>query len=206
MLDPDGAADFPNEDDITLLASVAHRSRLPEFRADLEGTYASYLAGLPDGPDLSEAERVSKIVGVLDHRNVMRPAARPGLAFVGDAALACDPLFGVGLSFAFQSAEWLADEVAPALVGGGDIDAALERYRRLFRRRLGLHHLVIAEFSSGRRIRPAERRFLEATAASPELARAVEEVGSRRRQPLRILDPRLAPHVVRGLASSSPFR
>src|SRR5919106_384080 len=35
ILDPDGAALFPNEDDLTVLVSGCHRSRLPEFRADL---------------------------------------------------------------------------------------------------------------------------------------------------------------------------
>ena len=46
--------------------------------------------------------------------NKMRPAARPGLAFVGDAALATDPLFGVGCGWAFQSAEWLVDDTPAA--------------------------------------------------------------------------------------------
>ena len=67
------------------------------------------LAALPDAPDLSEATRESKLLGKLDLPNVSRPAARPGLAFVGDAALASDPLWGVGCGWAFQSAEWLAE-------------------------------------------------------------------------------------------------
>src|SRR4051794_14784966 len=83
LLDPDGAAHFPNEDGLAMMVAVAHRSRLPEFRADLDGAYRRAFEGLADGPDLSEAEQVSKVVGVLDHRNVMRPAARNGVAFVG---------------------------------------------------------------------------------------------------------------------------
>ena len=59
-----------------------------------------------------------------------RPAAHPGIAFVGDAALACDPFWGVGCGWAFQSADWLVEETAAALAGGGDLDAGLERYRR----------------------------------------------------------------------------
>ena len=121
LLDPHGAAQFPNEDDLTVMAAVAHRSRLPEFRADLEGAYGRMIGGLPDGPDLSQAERVSKLIGSLDHQNVMRPAARRGVAFVGDAALATDPLFGVGLSWALQSAEWLVDHTVPALLDSGDL-------------------------------------------------------------------------------------
>jgi 2-polyprenyl-6-methoxyphenol hydroxylase-like FAD-dependent oxidoreductase len=196
-LDPDGAAQFPNEDDLTVLAVGPHRARLAEFRSDREGAYARMVAGLPDAPDLGEAERVSELIGKLEMPNVIRPAARPGVAFVGDAALAADPLFGVGCGWAFQSAEWLVHETIPALLGGRGLDAALDRYRRKFVRRLGLHHMVISEFASGRRMLPWERATFRAAIADPAVARALEEVGSRRRQPLRLLDPRLLPRLMR---------
>ena len=199
-LDPDGAAQFPNEDDLTVLAVGPHRSRLAEFRADREGAYARMLAGLADTPDLSQAERVSDLIGKLEMPNVIRPAARPGVAFVGDAALAADPLFGVGCGWAFQSAEWLVDETAPSLNGEGGLDVALRRYRRRFVRRLGLHHLVISEFASGRKTRAWERAAFRAAVTDPMVARALEEIGSRRRQPLRVLDPRLAPPLLRAAA------
>jgi flavin-dependent dehydrogenase len=203
LLEPDGAAHFPNEDGLTLLAAVGHRARLPEFRADLDGAYLRYIRALPDGPTLDGAERVSKVIGAIDHENVIRPPARPGIAFVGDAALAADPLFGVGLSWALQSGEWLADEVAPALLGDGDLDAALKRYARRFLRRLAPHHVVISDFSSGRPATPVERMMSRAAAGNPRVARAFDATFSRRRSPFRLLDPRLAPHVVRGLVSPS---
>jgi menaquinone-9 beta-reductase len=199
LLDPDAAAQFPNEDDQTVLAVGPHRSRLAEFRADLEGAYARRVAGLPDGPDLSEAERTSKLIGKLEMPNVIRPAARAGIAFVGDAALATDPLFGVGLSFAFQSAEWLVDETAPALRDGGGLDAALDRYRRKFLWRLGPHHLQIADYATGRKTLPWERVMFRAAAVDPVVARALEEVVGRRRSPLRLLDPRVVGSAVRAL-------
>jgi 2-polyprenyl-6-methoxyphenol hydroxylase-like FAD-dependent oxidoreductase len=202
LLDPDGAAQFPNEDDLTVMVAVAERKRLREFRTDLEGAYMRSLDGLAGGPDLGGAERVSKVIGLLDHVNVMRPAARPGLAFVGDAALASDPLWGVGVSWAFQSGAWLVDHTAAALLGGGraELDAALDRYARAFRRRLGLHHWVIAGYSTGRMMSPVERAMARAGARNADVGRAFEEVGSRRRSPLRMLDPRLAPHLVAGLS------
>jgi menaquinone-9 beta-reductase len=129
LLEPDGAAEFPNEDDLTVLVAAYYRSRLEEVRADLEGSYMRLLASLPDAPDLSGAERVSKLIGKLEVPNVIRAAAGPGLAFVGDAALATDPAFGVGITFAFQSAEWLVDETSGALGGGPELDHALRRYR-----------------------------------------------------------------------------
>ena len=200
--DPDGAAQFPNEDDQTVLGISPHRSRLGEFRADLEGAYARELARLPDGPDLSGAERTSKVIGRIDLPNVMRPAARPGIAFVGDAALASDPLWGVGCGWAFQSADWLVDETASALLDGGDLDAALDRYRRAFRRRLGPHHFLIADYASARRTLPWERAMFRAAAADPVVARELAHVIARVGSPLRLLDPRLAARILRHGAPS----
>jgi 2-polyprenyl-6-methoxyphenol hydroxylase-like FAD-dependent oxidoreductase len=197
MLDPDGAAAFPNEDDLTVVVTGAHKDRLAEFRADPEAAFRRMVAALPDGPDLDGAERESKLFGKLHLPNVMRPAARPGVAFVGDAALATDPIVGVGCGWAFQSGEWLVDRTAEALLDGGDLDGALDRYRREFRRRLGLHHFAIADLSSGRKFQPLERLAFRAGAEDPVVARAIEEVATRRRSPLRILDPRLAPRLLR---------
>jgi menaquinone-9 beta-reductase len=199
LLDPEVAAAFPNEDDLTMVVAAPHRSRLTAVRADPEGAYRRIVTRLPGGPDLAGAERASKLIGALDLPNVMRPAARPGLALVGDAALAADPVFGVGCGWAFQSAEWLVDHTAAALVGDGNLDGALDRYRRAFRRRLGLHHYwQITDFASGRKLRASERTAFHAAAADRAFARAVEEVASRRRSSLRMLDPRLAPGALRG--------
>jgi flavin-dependent dehydrogenase len=191
LLDPDAAAQFPNEDDLTVLVTGAHRSRMAEFRADLEAAYMEMLAGLPDAPDVSEAQRVTKVIGKLEMPNVIRPAARPGIAFVGDAALATDPLFGVGLTFAFQSAEWLVDETKGALREGRDLNAALRRYRRKFARRLGPHHLQIVDYATGRRTRPLERLTFRVATADPVVALAIGEVVARMRSPLRLADPRI---------------
>jgi 2-polyprenyl-6-methoxyphenol hydroxylase-like FAD-dependent oxidoreductase len=193
FLDPEVAAAFPDEDDLTVVVAGFHRSRLGAVRADPESAYMRAVTRLPEGPDLAGAKRSSKLIGALDVPNVMRPAARPGLAFAGDAALATDPLFGVGCGWAFQSAEWLVDHTAPALASDRRLDGALERYRRAFRRRLGPHYLQVTDFSSGRKLRVNERIAFRAAAADPSVARAVEEMASRRRSPLRMLDPRLAP-------------
>jgi flavin-dependent dehydrogenase len=196
LLDPDGAAQFPNEDDLTMLVATYHRSRLAEVRADPEGSYAQAFAGLPDGPDLRDAEQVSKLMGKLEMPNVIRPAAAPGIAFVGDAALATDPFFGVGITFAFQSAEWLVDEASGALGDSEELDRALRRYRRKFAWRLGTHHLLITDFSIARKTRRIERRAFRNATLDPALARAFGEVLTRERLPFRLLDPRIPARVV----------
>ena len=203
LLDPLVAAAFPNEDDLTVIAVGPHRSRLAEFRADPEAAYSRVVTGLPDGPRTSDAERASKLIGKLEMPNVMRPAARPGVAFVGDAALATDPVFGVGCGWAFQSAEWLVEQTRTALLDHGDLDGALDRYRRAFRRRLSLDHWLIADMSTGRKLRPLERMTFRAAVGDPVVARALEEVTSRRRSALRMLDPRLAPRLLRPPKSGS---
>jgi flavin-dependent dehydrogenase len=191
LLDPDAAAVFPNEDGITLIAAVAVKSRLAEFRADPEAAYRRLIGGLPDAPDLASGELVSKLVGKLELVNTMRPAARPGIAFVGDAALTTDPLYGVGCGWAFQSAEWLVDETRSALLDGSDLDRALRRYARAFLRRLGPHHMQIADYSTGRLMRLNERITMCAAGHDPLVAAAVEKFVTRRGGMAALVDPRL---------------
>jgi 2-polyprenyl-6-methoxyphenol hydroxylase-like FAD-dependent oxidoreductase len=197
MLDPEVAAVFPNEDGITMIAAVPVKERLPEFRRDPEAAYLRMIRDLPDGPDLSGGERVSKLVGKLELTNTMRPAARPGLAFAGDAALATDPLYGVGCGWAFQTAEWLVDETRPALLGGGgNLDTALDRYARLFLRRLAPHHLQIVDYSTGRRMRLNERMVMRAASRDPVIAGAVEQFVTRQGSFWPLVDPRLVARAV----------
>jgi 2-polyprenyl-6-methoxyphenol hydroxylase-like FAD-dependent oxidoreductase len=187
--EPNGIASFPNEDDITVVVAGMHKRHLPEFRRDPERAYRAAVGSAPGAPPIEDAERASKLIGKLDVPNVMRPAARPGIAFVGDAALATDPTMGVGCGWAFQTAEWLVDHTAAPLRDGGDLDAALDRYRRAFRRRLGLHHWTIADLSTGRYMRANERIAFRAAARDEWVARQIEQVITRRRSPLRLLGP-----------------
>jgi flavin-dependent dehydrogenase len=207
FLDPDSGAVFPNEEDMTLIAAVVHKRRLPEFKEDPQGAYERFARELPDGPRLDDAERASKVLGKLDVPNKIRPVARPGLAFVGDAALATDPLFGVGCGWALQSAEWLADEVAPSLVAGGDLDAGLRRYSRTFLRRLGPHHLQIADYSTGRRLRWNERLTFRAASRDPAVGASIERFATRNSSAWPMFDPVLTARIfASGLrASAVPF-
>jgi hypothetical protein len=67
------------------------------------------------------------------------------------------------------------------------------------RRRLGLHHHLIADYSTGRKMYPWERALYRAGAADQDVALAFDEVGSRRHSPLRMLDPRFTRDVARAL-------
>jgi flavin-dependent dehydrogenase len=197
LMEPDCAYTFPNEDGITLVLAAPHRDRLPEFRDDLEGAYMGYVAQVPDAPDLSHATRESKILGKLDVPNVSRPAARPGLAVVGDAALASDPLWGVGCGWAFQTADWLVEETADAVLGNGDLDAALDAYRKAHRRRLGLHHFLISDIASARPANPIERAMYRSAVSDDDVFHTFEAIGSRRRSPALLFTPRTLARLAR---------
>ncbi len=182
FLDPDVAYAFPQDDGLTLLAVFQTVDRLPWFKRDLEANFEASFRGLPNAPDLDRATRTSKIMGKLEMPNTYRPPAAAGVAFVGDAALAADPLWGVGCGFALQSAEWLADAVGPALAGrlpDADVDAGLARYRRTHRRRLLGHYLLMSDYATGRRGNAIERLLFSAAARDASVAEGFYAFGTR---------------------------
>lgn len=191
MRNPDVAYVFPNEDGITILACMPTRERLPAFKADLDRAFREYLLGFPDMPDFTGAERISGMLGMLDMPNISRPASMPGLALVGDAALASDPLWGVGCGWALQSAEWLAESTVEALRRGGpvELDRGLVRYRKRHARTLNGHHRIIVDYASGRPFNLVERLFFPASVRDPATARHFEAFGSRRISPGEFLRP-----------------
>ena len=52
---------------------------------------------------------MTDLSGVVNYACVSRRPTAPGLAWVGDAAMTSDYLWGTGCGNAFQSAEWLVD-------------------------------------------------------------------------------------------------
>jgi menaquinone-9 beta-reductase len=190
MLEPDQASVLPNDGGVAVVSCMPSRERLPLFKRDLEGAFARAFEGLPGGPRLHEGERVSKIMGATNLANMSRPAAQPGLALVGDAALWSDPMWAVGCGWAFQSAEWLVEETAEALLGGGDLDRALRRYAKKHRARLSGHHGAICDFATGRPYNAVERLMFSAAARDERTARHFHAFGSRLIGVRRFLAPR----------------
>jgi flavin-dependent dehydrogenase len=187
FLDPHWAAAFPTDAGLTFYAVMPTKELLPEFKRNPEEALVSFLDGLPDGPPIKQSRLVEPVMGKLDMTNRVRAQVAPGLALAGDAAMAADPLFGVGCGWAFQSAEWLADSVTPALRGEESLERGLKRYRRLHKRKLAGHAFMIHDYSTGRPLSPPERALFAAAARDPKLAARFDRFGTRQIGPARML-------------------
>jgi flavin-dependent dehydrogenase len=189
LLDPDMAAAFPTDGGQIFYIAMTHKDRAPEFKADPERALVEHVAAVPEPPPIRESRCVGPVIGKIEMPNRIRGPIAPGLALVGDAALATDPIFGVGCGFAFQSGEWLADSVAPALRGREPLEKGLRRYRRHHRRRLGMHARLIHDYSTGRKFDRIERLMIDAAVRDPKAAALFEAVGTRRVTPPQVLAP-----------------
>jgi menaquinone-9 beta-reductase len=198
LLDPDVAYAFPTDDDLVCLTVMPVKDKLADFKADPEQAMARMFDTLPDGPRIDPAKRVSKVLGKLEIPNVVRTPTQPGLALVGDAAIAADPLWGVGCGWAFQSAEWLSESVGPVLPGGASqVDAALEAYRKRHRAGLAAHEKFCSAYSTGRRFNPMEKLLYRAAARDRLLAQRMALMGERWIGPQEMLTPATMARVIR---------
>jgi flavin-dependent dehydrogenase len=205
LLDPDMAAAFPTDGGQVFYIAMTHKDRAPEFKADPERALVEHVAAVPEPPPIRESRCVAPVIGKIEMPNRIRGPIASGLALIGDAALATDPIFGVGCGFAFQSGEWLADSVSPALRGVESLDNCLRRYRKRHRRQLGMHARLIHDYSTGRGFDPVERAMMATAVRDPRAAALFEAVGTRRTTPPRALVPmakRIALDNVRRLVSA----
>ena len=189
FLEPDMAYAFPNDDGVTVLAVLPDKKRLPAFREDLEGSFHDFVRALPEAPPIDSAERITKIIGTVDYPLHSRKPTAPGLALIGDAALTGDPLWGVGCGWALQSARWLAEAVASAATGRGDLDRSLAAYARTHGRRLRGHQAMATDFAKARPFNPMERLVFSAAARDESVARHMHLFSQRLIGPLRFLNP-----------------
>jgi 2-polyprenyl-6-methoxyphenol hydroxylase-like FAD-dependent oxidoreductase len=195
MMDPQWAAAFPTDGGLTFYAAMPTMDRLPEFKRDPQRALVDFVGDVPEAPPIREARLVGSVTGKIDMTNRMRKPVASGLALVGDAALATDPLFGVGCGWAFQSAEWLGESVRPALQGDEPLEQGLERYRRRHAKELAGHAFFIHDYASGRRFNPVERMMFAAAARDPKAATLFDQIGTRRDRPQRLM-PRLLPRAL----------
>jgi flavin-dependent dehydrogenase len=168
---------------------MLHKDRLLDFKDDPESAMKRLFEDLPDGPELDPAKRESKVMGSLDMPNIHRQPVSAGLALIGDAALACDPLPGVGCGFAFQSAEWLAEALGstPATGDLESIDQSLKAYGRRHRRTLAPHERMISSTSTAKKFDPILKLIYRAAARNQAMANRAMLVPGRWITPMQML-------------------
>jgi 2-polyprenyl-6-methoxyphenol hydroxylase-like FAD-dependent oxidoreductase len=195
MLDPQWAAAFPTDSDLTFYAVMATKDRLPEFKANPEEALVRFMSDMPEAPPIAQSSLVGQVLGKIDMTNRKRGPVALGLALIGDAALAVDPLFGIGCGWALQSGEWLADSVAPALRGEVPLEQGLDRYKRRHARGLGGHAFLINDYATGRPMSAIERLIFSAAARDERCARDFEAFGTREIRPQQFM-PRMIPRAI----------
>ena len=189
LVDPHVAVAVPTDDDLILLGAFPTKERVDEFTDDRLGGLERFFATLPDAPDLSHAARASKAVGTTDYPMVRRPPApRPGLALIGDAATASDPVPAVGCGWAFRSAEWLTDATVPALKGQKSLRAGLRAYERRHRF-IARHDRLIRADARGRPANPVQRAIRQAAVHDPDIASRLGRFSMRATPVSRLLNP-----------------
>lgn len=169
VLNPDNLYAVPTDGGLTCLVTMPHKSRIPEFKADLDEAFARNFERAEQAPRVRDAERVSEFFGMLEIPNHVRPAAKNGVCLVGDAAMTSDPLFGVGVGWALETGEWVAEDITDAAVDGDPaaIHRALETYATHHRERLRHHHELINKVSVGKPLNVFESLLLGAAARDP---------------------------------------
>ena len=192
VLDPDTVYALPTDGNQTCLVVMPRKSRLGEFKADFDGAFARIFGSAENGPDVRAGKRVSEFFGMIELPNHIRRPARDGVALLGDAAMTSDPLFGVGVGWALQTGEWLAEDVTDAVVAGerAAIDRALETYATHHGARLRKHHEIINQSSAAKPLNLVESILLGAAARDRSFGDEFARVSARLVQPDAVLTPR----------------
>jgi menaquinone-9 beta-reductase len=177
---PNVASIFPTDNDVVMISVMPKLEDASAWESDRESKLVRLFEDLPDAPSLRHAKRISPILGTTEMPVIWRQASKPGLALIGDAAFAPDPIWGVGCGWAFQSAEWLVDCVGAELKEPAHLDQALRKYLKLHRWRLAGDALHMANYASGRMFYSLEKFLFSAATKDPVCANRVHAYGHRK--------------------------
>lgn len=164
---------WPTNDGLHLVATMARRDRMRDYRKDVEGSVTDTISRC--APELVDELRDC---GTREERwrpmvypdNYYRRSHGPGWALVGDAGYHKDPFTGQGMSDAIKYSELLADQLHAALSGEQELEPALAEYARLRDERT--HHTFEFTIAISELELSAEwDAIFRAAAASPEYTR-----------------------------------
>jgi 2-polyprenyl-6-methoxyphenol hydroxylase-like FAD-dependent oxidoreductase len=125
-----GAAVFPTNDGLTLLAAVWPSKRFKEIREDIEGNVAKVHELTPTIKErLQSTKREEKWYGTAGVPNYFRKPYGPGWALVGDAGYNKDPITAQGIADAFIDSENLVEALDAGFSGQRPLEDALAEYQ-----------------------------------------------------------------------------
>jgi flavin-dependent dehydrogenase len=124
-----GAA--PTHDGLAVVVAGYPHAEFHANRKDIEGTYMSTLALVPDFAErIRRAKRETRFIGTADLPNYYRLPYGDGWALVGDAGYHKDPITAQGISDAFRDAQALTDAIDAGFSGRSPLADALAAYQR----------------------------------------------------------------------------
>jgi len=159
---PEVALICPTDHGLSVAIYVNLAENLETFAEDPEENFVAVFDHLPGAPDLRSAKRVGPVRTMVNMHNTTRTAVQKGVALVGDAAMAVDPLSAAGLGWAFRSADLLTHLTTTALVNNEPLEPALDRYRNQHRKMFGAYQRLICQGSRSRKANPIQTLFMRA--------------------------------------------
>lgn len=101
------------------------------------------------------------------------------IVLVGDVLMSVDPLRGVGCGFAFQTAKWLVDTLAPCIQQERSTAPALQNYTKRVSRELKGRRFFILDYAWRHGFNAIERLNFSAAAKDTASSRHLHTFGSR---------------------------
>lgn len=177
--DPDVGYCFPTAEGKTLAAAFISAEKYAMWKSDPVGNLEKFVGSLPGAPDFTGATRVSDVGAMRRMPNVRHTPASNGLALIGDAALSCDPVTGIGCSWAMLSASWLVESASTALKQNTPLEPSLARYRKVHAKNLNMHFNIISDEAQGMPFNPMHKLIFSAAAKDEKLAAQFHRYGNR---------------------------
>ncbi|WP_459680915.1 NAD(P)/FAD-dependent oxidoreductase [Rhodococcus sp. no. 34] len=186
FMDPDVAYLLPNDGGISVLVVFPALDKLGSFADDLSTAFLEYANALPGAPLVRREHIVGKIVGTKHFSTTLTEPVGNGFALIGDAAATNDPLWGIGCSWALETAQMLVDATAHMLTetpadtldSHRNVNAALTEYRSA-RASMTNHIDYMSGYAGGRKFTAIERLLISAATHDHDEARRFYLFGSR---------------------------
>ena len=166
---------YPLADGVTLLCVFEDKKKHDQWKGNIEEKFLESFKEIPSGPNMERHVRISEYRGMFDLTNELRRAGGHGIAAVGDAALAADPMSGVGCGWALQSAEWLVEETKIGLRSRPMLNVSLKRYAARHYKQLSPHAKFIFSASLSRPHNFIENLIFKAAAKDEKVANSLND-------------------------------